>query len=118
MKHKELRFIFFPHYVPWERCFQLVKKVLKELSPGYLFEAEPCLATGEWGRISDFIISLSCSSYMSGAFILVSQHKDINSSQSLEILKVKATSAYIFINLTRRPFFLCALTTAQTIEHK
>ena len=63
-------------------------------------------------------VDLSYTPNMSGVFILVLQHKDINSSQSLEILKVKATSAYIFINLTRRPFFLCALTTAQTIEHK
>ena len=28
--------LLFPHYVPQERCFQLVKIVLKKLPPGYL----------------------------------------------------------------------------------
>jgi len=34
---------------------------------------------------------------MNGAFILVLQHKDINSSQFVERLKVKITSALCFL---------------------
>ena len=56
------------------------------------FGAWPEFATDEWGRISNFIISLSRTPYMGRAFILVLQHKDINSSQSVERLKVKTTS--------------------------
>jgi len=37
-------------------------------------------------------VDLSYTSNMSGVFILVLQHKDINSAQIIEILKVKTTS--------------------------
>jgi len=52
----------------------------------------PALPQTNGGRISNFIISLSSTPYMGRAFILVLQHKDINSSQSVERLKVKTTS--------------------------
>ena len=41
-----------------------------------LFETYPRFATDKWGRISNFIVSLSSTSYMGGVFILVLQHKD------------------------------------------
>jgi len=40
-----------------------------------LFEAQPRFATDKWGRILDFIVSYPSTSYMSGVFILVLQHK-------------------------------------------
>ena len=49
-------------------------------------------ATDERGIISIFIMSLSGTSYMFGAFILVLQLKGINSSQFVEMIKVKTTS--------------------------
>ena len=78
--------------MPLERCFQLVKNVLKT-SAGYLFfEAWPCFAADEWGRISDFIVLLAGTSYMGGEFTLVLQHKAIGSSQFVERLKARTTS--------------------------
>jgi len=62
--------------MPQERYFQLAKHVLKVLPPGHLFEASPRFATGKWGRISDFIVSLFSTLYMKGVLILVLQHKD------------------------------------------
>ena len=62
--------------MPQERCFQLVKNVLKACPPGYLFETKTHFATDEWGRISDFITSLSGTSNVSGVFVLVLHHKD------------------------------------------
>gem|GEM_PF-713727 len=69
MKHKEVALLF-PHYMPQERCFLLIKNVLKERLPGYFFKRLPCSATGEWDRVSDVIMSLPSTSYVSGAFIL------------------------------------------------
>ena len=62
--------------MPQERCFQLVKDVLKACPPGYLFETKTHFATDEWVRISGFITSLSGTSYVSGVFVLVLHHKD------------------------------------------
>ena len=78
--------------MPQERCFQLVKNVLKTSARLPFFEAWPCFAADEWGGISDFIVPLAGTSYMFGAFILVLQLKGINSSQFVEMLKVKTTS--------------------------
>ena len=81
--------------MPLERCFQLVKNVLKT-SAGYLFfEAWPCFVADEWGGISDFIVPLAGTSYMGGAFILVLLHKTISFSQFVEILKARTTSLSI-----------------------
>ena len=62
--------------MPQERCFQLVENAPKKLPPGYLFETKAHFATDEWGRISDFITSLSGTSNVSGVFVLVLHHKD------------------------------------------
>ena len=62
--------------MPQERCFQLVKNVLKACPPGYLFETKAHFATDEWVRISGFITSLSGTSNVSGVFVLVLHHKD------------------------------------------
>ena len=68
--------LLFPHYVPQERCFQLVKKILKELLLGYHFETWPCFATDKWGRISYFIVFISSTSSLEEVFILVLHHID------------------------------------------
>ena len=62
--------------MPQERCFQLVKDVLKAFPPGYLFETKVHFATDEWVRISGFITSLSGTSNVSGVFVLGLHHKD------------------------------------------
>ena len=67
--------LLFPLNMPRERCLQLVKNALKELPPSFLFGAYPCFVTDEWGRISDFIIYFSSTSYMNGVFILFLQIK-------------------------------------------
>ena len=61
------------------------------ISARLLFETQPCFTKDKWGKISDFIVSQSGTSYMSGG-ILVLQYKDINASQFIEIPKVKTTS--------------------------
>ncbi|OFQ10295.1 hypothetical protein HMPREF2955_01605 [Prevotella sp. HMSC073D09] len=61
--------------MPLERYFQLAKHVLKVLPPGHLFEASPRFATDKCSRISEFIVSLSNTSYMGGVLILVLHHK-------------------------------------------
>ena len=55
--------------MPQERCFLPIKNVLKERLPGYFFKRLPCSATDKWDRISDVIMSLPSTSYVSGAFI-------------------------------------------------
>ena len=50
------------------------------------FETLPRFGTTKWGRISDFIVSLSGTSYTYRVISLVLQHKDINSPQFVEIL--------------------------------
>ncbi|EFC68099.1 hypothetical protein HMPREF0670_02150 [Prevotella sp. oral taxon 317 str. F0108] len=49
---------------------------MKERLPGYFFKRLLCSATDEWDRISDVIMSLPSTSYVSGAFIFFSRSSE------------------------------------------
>ena len=51
------------------------KECIERTPAKFPFWAKPCFVTDEWGRISDFIIYFSSTSYMDGAFILFLQTK-------------------------------------------
>ncbi len=73
--------------------FQLVEKALKNIRQVAFWGHKLCFATDKWGRISDFIVSLSTTLYRRGASLSwFYSTRIINSSQFIETFKVKTTS--------------------------
>ena len=61
--------------MPLTARFQLVENALNDLHQ-VTFCNITAFSTDKYGKISDFIVSLSSTSYMRGVFTLVLQHKD------------------------------------------
>ena len=73
--------------------FQLVEKALKNIRQVAFWGHKLCFATDKWGRISDFIVSLSTTLYRRGASLSWFYGTEIiNYSQFIETFKVKTTS--------------------------
>ena len=54
-----------------DSLFSTYREYIKRLPPDRLLRTHPRFAPGKCGRISDFIVSLSSTSYMRGVFILI-----------------------------------------------
>ena len=61
--------------LPLIAVFELVENVLNGFRQ-VVFDAQPRFDTDQWGRNSDFIVSLSSTPHMSSVFVLVLLHKD------------------------------------------
>ena len=72
--------------------FWLVKNALNAFCLVAFLKHNNALPLSLGGRISNFIVSLSTTAYMSGVFTLILQHKETSSSQFIERLKVNTTS--------------------------
>ena len=68
MKHKEVRFTFSSLYATG-KVLSIYKECTERTLARLHFKRLPCSATDKWDGISDVIMSLPSTSYVSGAFI-------------------------------------------------
>ena len=68
MKHKEVRFTF-SSLCATGKVLSTYKECIERTLARLLFKRWPCSAADEWDRISDVIMSLFSTSYVSGALI-------------------------------------------------